>query len=129
MALNSSSSHYLYVIGEYHALSHACEVSLQSPRGLKLGSLSPTVVKVCGYCLPGISSSLLTTTPPPNPSPPPKPLPLRNFSFSIPLCVSWVLTNPVPCFAGLRRGQACRYRHKLKLGVEGSPLTPLRLLA
>lgn len=39
-----------------------------------------------------------------------------------------MVTNPVPCFTGLREGQMSRYWHTLKLGGEGSPLSPLTWL-
>lgn len=39
-----------------------------------------------------------------------------------------MVTNPVPSFAGLRKGQVSRYKHTLKLGGERRPLIPLTLL-
>ena len=39
-----------------------------------------------------------------------------------------MVTNPVPSFPGLRKGQVSRYKHTLKLGGEQSPLIPFTLL-
>ena len=39
-----------------------------------------------------------------------------------------MVTNPVPSFTGLRKGQVSRYKHTLKPGGERRPLIPLTLL-
>ena len=105
--------------------SHPCMLVISPVRpGLKLGSSSPTTANANGYCLPGMSFSLLakrtfpttTTT---------RPLPLRSCSFSIPT-MCYLVTNPVPCFTGLGGWQVSRYWHTLKLG-EKKALSSLRV--
>lgn len=104
-----------------------CYLPSQST-GWKLGSLSPTAVKVSSHLSawhPLPSSGHRTS----HPTPTTMTISIETLLFfnSNQLCVAWVMTNLVPCFTGLSGGQVSRLLAGTETGGRRKPSHPFEV--